>query len=79
MATTDRGADREEGTGLEILRDELAAYLGAQAEHLVERAGDKLEDMTDQLLDVAENGGSLSGIGGLSPASVDASSRVIPR
>ncbi|MCX4648396.1 MULTISPECIES: SRPBCC family protein [unclassified Streptomyces] len=64
MATTDRGVDREEGTGLEILRDELAAYLGAQAEHLVERAGDKLEDVTDQLLDVAENGGSLGGIGG---------------
>ncbi|MFE2735203.1 SRPBCC family protein [Streptomyces sp. NPDC059349] len=64
MATTDRGVDREEGTGLEILREELAAYLGAQAEHLVERAGDKLEDVTDQLLDVSENGGSLSGIGG---------------
>ncbi|MCX5323487.1 SRPBCC family protein [Streptomyces sp. NBC_00120] len=64
MATTDRGVDREEGTGLEILRDELAAYLGAQAEHLVERAGDKLEDVTGQLLDVAENGGSLGGIGG---------------
>ncbi|MGW6484581.1 SRPBCC family protein [Streptomyces sp. NPDC055059] len=64
MATTDRGVDREEGTGLEILRDELSAYLGAQAEHLVERAGDKLEDVTDQLLNVAENGGSLGGIGG---------------
>ncbi|MFD0035219.1 SRPBCC family protein [Streptomyces sp. NPDC127172] len=64
MATTDRGVDREEGTGLEILRDELSAYLGAQAERLVGRAGDKLEDVTDQLLDVAENGGSLGGIGG---------------
>ncbi|WP_432181865.1 SRPBCC family protein [Streptomyces sp. NBC_00063] len=67
MATKDRGDDREEGSGLEILRDELAAYLGAQAEHLVERAGDKLEDVTDQLLDVAENGGSLSGIAGSLP------------
>ncbi|WP_432167657.1 SRPBCC family protein [Streptomyces sp. bgisy031] len=68
MATKDRGADREEGTGLEILRDELGAYLSAQAEHLVERAGDKLEDVTDQLLDVAENGGSLAGLGGSLPA-----------
>ncbi|MFD7202944.1 SRPBCC family protein [Streptomyces sp. NPDC059893] len=67
MATKDRGDDREEGSGLEILRDELAAYLGAQAEHLVERAGDKLGDVTDQLLDVAENGGSLSGIAGSLP------------
>ncbi|MFF1262561.1 MULTISPECIES: hypothetical protein [unclassified Streptomyces] len=78
MATTDRGGDREGGSGLEILCDELAAYLGAQGEHLVERAGDRLEDVTDQLLDVAENGGSLSGRW-VSPASVDAFSRVIPR
>jgi uncharacterized membrane protein len=47
-----------------MLRDELTDFLGAQVEHLVDKAGEKLGDVTDQLLDTAENGGSLLGIGG---------------
>ncbi|MEU1402855.1 SRPBCC family protein [Streptomyces sp. NPDC005728] len=64
MASKVRDTDQEAGSGLELLRDELADYLGAQVEHLVDRAGEKLADVTDQLLDVAENGGPLLGLGG---------------
>ncbi|MFF3661030.1 SRPBCC family protein [Streptomyces olivochromogenes] len=66
MADKERDSGRGEGSGLEMLRDELTDFLGAQVEHLVDKAGEKLGDVTDQLLDTAENGGagSLLGIGG---------------
>ncbi|MFJ8022292.1 SRPBCC family protein [Streptomyces sp. NPDC096311] len=64
MADKERDSSRGEGSGLEMLRDELTDFLGAQVEHLVDKAGEKLGDVTDQLLDTAENGGSLVGIGG---------------
>ncbi|MGW1893408.1 SRPBCC family protein [Streptomyces sp. NPDC002004] len=64
MPNKDRDTTREQGSGLELLRDELVDFLGAQVEHLVDKAGDKLGDVTDQLLDVAENGGPIAGIGG---------------
>jgi uncharacterized membrane protein len=64
MAGKERDTNREEGSGLDLLREELVDYLGAQMEHLVDKAGDKLGDVTDQLLDVAENGGTLAGVGG---------------
>ncbi|GGN80929.1 polyketide cyclase [Streptomyces albiflavescens] len=64
MASTERDTHRADGSGLELLRDELADYVAAQVEHLVDRAGEKLGDVTDQLLDVAENGGPLPRIGG---------------
>ncbi|MER7807642.1 SRPBCC family protein [Streptomyces sp900116325] len=50
-------------SGLDRLREELGDYLTAWVGDLAERAGDKLIDVTDQLTDVAENGGSLSKIG----------------
>jgi uncharacterized membrane protein len=50
-------------SGLDRLRDELADYLTARVGNLAERASDKLFDMTDQLTDVAANGGPLSRIG----------------
>ncbi|WP_406176964.1 SRPBCC family protein [Streptomyces sp. NBC_00996] len=64
MASKERVTNLADGSGLELLRDELADYLGAQVEHLVDRAGEKLGDVTDQLLDAAENGGPLPRIGG---------------
>ncbi|MFF2432149.1 SRPBCC family protein [Streptomyces mirabilis] len=64
MAGKERDTDRGEGSGLDLLRDELVDYLGAQMEHFVDKAGGKLGDVTDQLLDVAENGGTLAGAGG---------------
>jgi hypothetical protein len=64
MANKERDSGRGEGSGLDMLRDELTDFLGAQVEHLVDKAGEKLGDVTDQLLDTAENGGSLLGIGG---------------
>lgn len=64
MGEKERDSGRGEGSGLDMLRDELTDFLGAQVEHLVDKAGEKLGDVTDQLLDTAENGGSLLGIGG---------------
>ncbi|MFD5428575.1 SRPBCC family protein [Streptomyces sp. NPDC127084] len=59
MAGKVRDSDRSEASGLDQLRDELIDYLGAQVENLAEKAGDKLADVTDQLLDSAESGGPL--------------------
>lgn len=53
----------QEGSGVDRLRDELSSFLGAQAERLVSKAGDKLTDVTGQLDDVARNGGSLPAVG----------------
>ncbi|MGW2181930.1 SRPBCC family protein [Streptomyces sp. NPDC001732] len=50
-------------SGLDRLRDELADYLTARIGDLAERASDKLFDVTDQLTDVAANGGVLSRVG----------------
>ncbi|MFG2830444.1 SRPBCC family protein [Streptomyces sp. NPDC048434] len=51
-------------SGLDRLRDELGEYATKWVGNLAERAGDKLMDVTGQLTDVAENGGSLSKIAG---------------
>lgn len=51
-------------SGLDRLRSELGGYATKWVGNLAERAGDKLMDVTDQLTDVAENGGSLSKIAG---------------
>ncbi|MGW1886050.1 SRPBCC family protein [Streptomyces sp. NPDC001970] len=60
MAKTDR-ATSDEASGLDLLRDELMDYLGAQIENLAGKAGDRVADLTDQLLDSAESGGPLPG------------------
>ncbi|MEV8047068.1 SRPBCC family protein [Streptomyces griseoluteus] len=62
---TDKGDAKEQaGSGLDALREELVDYLGAQAEHLVEKTGEKLSGLTQQLLDSADNGGGfLTGVG----------------
>jgi uncharacterized membrane protein len=52
-----------EGSGLDLLRDELTDFLGAQVENLADKAGDKLGDLTDQLLDAAQGDGPLPGGG----------------
>ncbi|MER0478431.1 SRPBCC family protein [Streptomyces sp. Edi2] len=51
-------------SGLDRLRSELGGYATKWVGNLAERAGGKLMDVTDQLTDVAENGGSLSKIAG---------------
>ncbi|QHA08312.1 hypothetical protein GQF42_38100 [Streptomyces broussonetiae] len=63
MARTARKTEQDELSGLDRLRDELVDYLGAQVERLADVAGDKVEGLTDQLLDVAENGGVLPKVG----------------
>ncbi|WP_335934980.1 SRPBCC family protein [Streptomyces sp. PTD5-9] len=52
-----------DGSGLDRFRDELADYLTARVGKLAEKASDKLFDVTDQLTDVAHNGGSLARVG----------------
>lgn len=51
-------------TGFDQLLDEASAYLAAQADHVADKAVDKLGEVTDGLYDVAENGGSLGDLGG---------------
>ncbi|MFJ1896409.1 MULTISPECIES: SRPBCC family protein [unclassified Streptomyces] len=59
---TDETEETEE-SGMGKLRGELSNFLTTQVEKLAEKAGDKLTDVTSQLTDVAENGGSLPAIG----------------
>ncbi|GAA5005359.1 SRPBCC family protein [Streptomyces siamensis] len=63
MARTAQDTERDEPSGLDRLRDELKDYLGAQVEHLADVAGDKVGDITDQLMDVADSGGTLPKVG----------------
>ncbi|WP_030816366.1 SRPBCC family protein [Streptomyces sp. NRRL F-2799] len=56
------------GSGLEMLRSEVGDYLGAQAEHLVGKTGEKLTGLTQKLLDTASGdggggGGFIQGVG----------------
>ncbi|MFC9589320.1 SRPBCC family protein [Streptomyces sp. NPDC056944] len=64
MATEDRRDDKKSESGLDRLLGELGEFLTAQAGELAEKATDKLGEVTDQLYDVAENGGKLTDIGG---------------
>ncbi|WP_426361765.1 SRPBCC family protein [Streptomyces sp. E-08] len=61
MATNRANGDH---SGFDRLMDEATAYLAAQADHLADKAVDKLGDVTEGLQDVAENGGSLGDLGG---------------
>ncbi|MFD7260086.1 SRPBCC family protein [Streptomyces sp. NPDC059874] len=65
MATSDRSSSRESASGMDQLMKELSGYLAAQADNLADKATDKLSDLTDQLYDVADNGGSLSDVAGI--------------
>ncbi|MGW7436923.1 SRPBCC family protein [Streptomyces sp. NPDC054849] len=64
MATSDR-ANAKEPSGLDQLLNELSGFLAAQADQLADKATDKLGDITDQLYDVAQNGGKLSDVAGI--------------
>ena len=63
MARTDRDEPEAEESGMNRLREEITNYFGAHASRFAAKAGDKLTDVTGQLTDVAQNGGSLQAIG----------------
>lgn len=63
MARTDRDEPEAEESGMDRLRGEASNFLSAQVEKLAEKAGGKLTDVTGQLTNIAENGGSLPAIG----------------
>ncbi|MEU2583514.1 SRPBCC family protein [Streptomyces avermitilis] len=63
MTKTERDRPAEKESGADRLREELSNFLSAQVERLADKAGDKLSDVTGQLTDVAEGGGSLPAIG----------------
>ncbi|MET9770805.1 SRPBCC family protein [Streptomyces sp. NPDC006415] len=64
MAKSDKDEPEEaQESGIDRLKDELSKYAGAQVQKIAEKAGGKLTDITGQLSDVAENGGSLPAIG----------------
>ncbi|QKW09991.1 SRPBCC family protein [Streptomyces sp. NA04227] len=58
--------DQKESGGnatLDRVRDEFMNYLGAGAEHLANKAGEKVSGLTERLTDVADNGGVLGKTG----------------
>lgn len=61
MATAKEDSEKgeQEATGLERVREELMHFLGAQAQHLVDRAGDKLTDVAQRLGESAEQKGAV--------------------
>jgi uncharacterized membrane protein len=64
MARNDRDESAApEESGVDRLKEELSKFASAQVQNLAEKAGDKLTDLTGKLGDVADNGGSLTGIG----------------
>ncbi len=64
MVKSDKDEPEEaQESGVDRLKDELSKYASAQVQKIAEKAGDKLTDLTGQLSDVAENGGSLPAIG----------------
>ncbi|MFF3000725.1 SRPBCC family protein [Streptomyces sp. NPDC057950] len=62
MAKTENEQPAEEASGVDRIRGELTKFLSAQVEHLAEKAGEKLTDVTGKLSDSAESG-SLPAIG----------------
>ncbi|MEW1632924.1 SRPBCC family protein [Streptomyces sp. NPDC093801] len=64
MAISERSRSGSKTSPMDQLLGELGDYLSAQAGNLVDKAADKIDDVTDQLYDAAENGGSLANIGG---------------
>ncbi|MFE5141284.1 SRPBCC family protein [Streptomyces fagopyri] len=62
MAKTENDQPPEEASGVDRIRGELTKFLSAQVEHLAEKAGEKLTDVTGKLSDSAESG-SLPAIG----------------
>ncbi|MET9411764.1 SRPBCC family protein [Streptomyces sp. NPDC002935] len=63
MTKTEQNQPAEQPSGMDRLREEATKFLSAQVENLAEKAGDKLTDVTGQLTDAAQNGGSLPAIG----------------
>ncbi|MEV7318353.1 SRPBCC family protein [Streptomyces microflavus] len=64
MVKTDKDASEEpQESGVDRLKGELSKYASAQVQKIAEKAGGKLTDLTGQLSDAAENGGSLPAIG----------------
>ncbi|MFF2198599.1 SRPBCC family protein, partial [Streptomyces sp. NPDC058157] len=64
MATTERSRSGSKTSPMDHLLGELGDYLTAQAGNLADKAADKIDDVTDQLYDVVDGGGSLGAIGG---------------
>ncbi|MGW2089565.1 SRPBCC family protein [Streptomyces sp. NPDC001880] len=62
MTRTETEQPPAQMSGADRLREEASNFLSAQVERLAEKAGDKLNDVTGQLTDVAESG-SLPAIG----------------
>ncbi|MGW1884533.1 SRPBCC family protein [Streptomyces sp. NPDC001970] len=63
MAGKDTKKPETQGSGAGGLGEALSGFVGSQVERLAEKASDKLTDLTGQLTDVADNGGSLLKIG----------------
>ncbi|MDT0268032.1 SRPBCC family protein [Streptomyces sp. DSM 44915] len=51
--------DKEQATGLDRVREELMGFLSAQAQHLIDRAGDKLTETAQRLTESAAKSGAV--------------------
>ncbi|MFD4024362.1 SRPBCC family protein [Streptomyces sp. NPDC058576] len=64
MVKSDKAEPEEaQESGVDRLKGELSKYASAQVQKIADKAGGKLTDLTGQLSDVTENGGSLPAIG----------------
>ncbi|WP_329459583.1 SRPBCC family protein [Streptomyces sp. NBC_01497] len=59
MAKTPSDASDATPSAADRVREELSKFLTSQVEHLAEKAGSKLTDLTGQLTGISENGGAL--------------------
>ncbi|MYT82420.1 Polyketide cyclase / dehydrase and lipid transport [Streptomyces sp. MnatMP-M77] len=63
MATTEKDASEAPSeSGVDRIKEELSKFASAQVQQLADKAGGKLKNLTGQLTDSAENGGSLPSI-----------------
>ncbi|MEU5400227.1 SRPBCC family protein [Streptomyces sp. NPDC005963] len=63
MARKKEEPDAPEESAADRLKEELAKFASAQVQKLVDKAGGKLTDVTEQLSGIVENGGVLPGAG----------------
>jgi len=60
---TDQKSEAPEQTPMALLRQEIGRYLSARAKHAARKAGSRLTDATDKLLDVDEDSGAIPKVG----------------
>ncbi|KAB8159554.1 polyketide cyclase [Streptomyces sp. 3MP-14] len=58
-AQDEKPDEKQDASGLERVREELVKFIGAQAQHLIDKAGDKLTDVAQRIGDSAQESGAV--------------------